>query len=92
MRLSDLLGAMVVTESGWPLGHAIDVRAEERDDGVEITELLVGKAAFLERLLGGRAGHGSGRVGPHAGVPWEAVVDVEPARKIVVREGTEPSD
>ena len=92
MRLSDLLGAMVVTESGKSLGHVVDARAEERQNGVEVTELLVGRPAFLERLLGGRRGHGVGRVGPHAAVPWDAVVAVEPGKQVVVRDGTEPSE
>ena|ERR671932_761667 len=92
MRASDLIGSMVVTESGWPLGHVVDLRAEERGGGIEVTELLVGKGAFLERIFGGREGHGVGRTGPHAGIPWETVVDVETRRRVVVKEGTEPSD
>jgi sporulation protein YlmC with PRC-barrel domain len=92
VRLSDLLGATVITESGKPLGHVVDARGEEREDDVEVTELLVGRRAFLERLLGGRRGYGVGRVGPHAAVPWEAVVALEPGRHVVVRDGTEPTD
>ncbi len=90
-RLSELLGSTVVTESGWPLGRAVDARAEERDDGVRVTDLLVGKRAFLARLLGGREGHGPGKTARHARVPWDAVVALEPGR-IVVREGTKPSE
>jgi sporulation protein YlmC with PRC-barrel domain len=92
VRLSDLLGAMVITESGKPLGRVIDARAEEREEGVEVTELLVGRQAFLERLFGGRRGYGVGRVWPHAAVPWEAVVALEPGKQVVVRDGTEPTE
>jgi sporulation protein YlmC with PRC-barrel domain len=90
MRLSDLLGCMVIDESGRSLGHVIDARADERGNRVEVTELLVGRQAFVHRVFGGREGHGEGRTGPHDAVPWEAVVDVEPGRRVVVREGTEP--
>jgi sporulation protein YlmC with PRC-barrel domain len=90
MRLSDFLGATVVTELGWPVGHVIDVRTDERDDALEVTELLVGRQAFAERVLGGRRGHGPGRTAPHEGIAWESVVAVEPGRRVVVREGTEP--
>ena len=92
MRASDLIGTMVVTEAGWPIGHVVDLRAEDRDDAVEVTELLIGRGAFFHRVMGGRDRDPGGRTGPHAGVPWEAVVDVEPGQRVVVREGTEPSE
>jgi sporulation protein YlmC with PRC-barrel domain len=90
MRLSDLLGAMVVTEAGWPLGHVVDLRAEEHGNRVALTHLLVGRQAFAQRLFGTRSAEGGRATAPHEAVPWDAVVDVEPGRKVIVKEGTEP--
>jgi hypothetical protein len=91
MLLSELLGCEVVTESGESLRHVWEVRAERSGTELRLVGLLVGRFAFAERL-GLR--HWLGQPGetestrPHReGIPWEAVLRLEPGR-IVVKDGT----
>jgi sporulation protein YlmC with PRC-barrel domain len=91
MRLIDLLGCEVRTESGEELDRVWDVRAEETEGGLRLVGLLVGKRGFLERLglLSWRQmrTHGE-RTRPHAEVlPWDAVLRLEKGI-LIVRDGT----
>jgi sporulation protein YlmC with PRC-barrel domain len=88
MKLSDLLGARVHTESGERLGRVHDVRAELTSSSVRITGLVVGGFGVLERL-GLGAPESQYRVRGDDVVPWSAVVRAD-RRGIVVRDGTEP--
>lgn len=89
MRLSDLLGAAVTTESGDRLGSVHDVRADLRPRSVRITGLVVGRLGLLERL-GVGAPRAGVRVRTADAIPWSAVVSARPGA-VVVRDGTKPS-
>lgn len=84
MRLSDLLGREVRTESGQRLGHVHDVRAELSAHTLKVNGLVVGGAGLLERLgLGAR--DRSGRLRRHDFVPWRDVTRAD-RRGVVVRD------
>lgn len=90
MRLSELLGRSVVTESGRKLGHVHDVRAVRRGDRLVVVGVVVGGRGLLEHF---GLGIGAGRPGTKLRhtenvVPWAAVVRVA-SGKVVVRDGTE---
>jgi sporulation protein YlmC with PRC-barrel domain len=86
MRLSDLLGVSVTTESGERLGHVHDVRAELTSRSLKITGLLVGGLGILERF-GIGAPQSTARIRTKDVVPWEAVVRAD-RRGVVVRDRT----
>jgi sporulation protein YlmC with PRC-barrel domain len=91
MRLSELLGCEVVTESGDSLQHVWEVRAERSGGELRLVGLLVGRFAFAERLglrhwLGQPAELESTRP-DREGIPWDAVLRLEPGR-VVVKDGT----
>jgi sporulation protein YlmC with PRC-barrel domain len=86
VRLSDLLGLHVRTESGENLGRVHDVRAELTPRTVKVTGLVVGGIGFLERLGIGAVRHGS-RLRSHDVVPWRDVVRAD-RRGVVVRDRT----
>jgi sporulation protein YlmC with PRC-barrel domain len=83
MRLSDLLGLEVRTESGEKLGRVHDARAELTRQSLKVTGLVVGQAG----LLG--APRTRTRIRVHDSVPWSAVIRAD-RRGVVVRDGTEP--
>ena len=86
MRLSDLLGLSVHTESGERLGRVHDVRAELTSNEARVTGLVVGPLGVLERL-----GFGDPKsralVRSKDIVRWSAVVRAD-RRGVVVRDGT----
>jgi sporulation protein YlmC with PRC-barrel domain len=86
MRLSDLLGKLVRTESGETLGRVHDLRAEIASGSLSITGVVVGGFGVLERL-GIGAPESSARIRTKDVVSWEAVVRAD-RRGIVVRDGT----
>jgi sporulation protein YlmC with PRC-barrel domain len=93
MRLIDLLGAEVQTESGEGLERVFDVRAEEVEGGLKLVGLLVGPLGMLERLgllnWRGMREHGE-RTRPHQEViPWEDVLRIDEGI-LIVRDGTTP--
>ena len=88
MRLSEILGSEVRTESGDSLGHVYDVRGELGARSLRVTGLVVGRRGLLERL-GIGAPHRRERVRTHDAVPWSAVVRAD-KRGVVVRDGTSP--
>src|SRR2546429_9352863 len=79
IRASDLLGCELCTESGEPLGHVHDLRAERADDHWRLSGLRLGRRGISARLVG---------TGPDpilAGVVigWEAVSRLEVGSVIV---------
>ena len=88
MRLSDLLGAEIRTESGERLGRLRDLRAGLTSRSLKVNGLCVGGWGLLERLGVGSPESG-GRMHTHDFIPWSAVVSAN-RRSIVVRDGTEP--
>ena len=87
MRLSELLGLTVTTESGRRIGRVHDVRALLRPRSMRVDGLVVGTLGLVERLGIGapRTRH---RVRGHHVVPWSAVVRFDRSG-IVVRDATE---
>jgi sporulation protein YlmC with PRC-barrel domain len=84
VRLSDLLGLHVRTESGDDLGRVHDVRAELTPRTVKITGLVVGRVGFLERLGIGAPRH-SARLRGKDVVPWRDIVRAD-RRGVIVRD------
>ena len=87
MRLSELLGRWVVSESGARLGRIHDVRGELVDGRLRITGLAAGDLGILERYgvgTHGSGGPGRAKVHGHAVIAWERVVRV--GAQVVVRD------
>ena len=85
MRLSDLLGLDVHTESGEHVGRVYDVRAELTPRTLKVKGLVVGRLGLLERLgLGSSRKHA--RLRSDDVVPWSDVVRAD-RRGVVVRKG-----
>jgi sporulation protein YlmC with PRC-barrel domain len=87
MRVSDLLNAQVLTESGEQLGRVRDLRAERTPRTLRVTGLVVGGLGLLERL-GIGAPESADHIRTHDVVPWSAVIRADRS-KIVVRDDTE---
>jgi sporulation protein YlmC with PRC-barrel domain len=88
MRLTELIGLSVQTESGERLGRVHDVRAELRPRSVPVVGLVVGGFGVLERL-GIGAPESATRIRTRDMIPWSAVVRAD-RRGIVVKDGTTP--
>jgi sporulation protein YlmC with PRC-barrel domain len=94
MRISELLGLQVETESGEELGHVHDVRVERDPRSASehagqrwhVKALVVGRRGLFERI--GLAG--ARRVEPvlqKDAVPWGAIVRIREGRVVVVPDG-----
>lgn len=84
MRLSELLGLDVHTESGDHIGRVYDVRGELTPRTLKVTGLVVGRAGMLERLgLGAR--RRSERLRTDDVIAWRDVLRAD-RRGIVVRD------
>ena len=84
MRLSELLGLGVRTESGDHVGRVFDVRAELTPRTLKVTGLVVGRMGLLERLgLGAHRHHE--RLRTDDVIAWRDVVRAD-RRGIVVRD------
>jgi sporulation protein YlmC with PRC-barrel domain len=79
IRLSELLGKEVVTESGWSLGHVFDVRVAFGSDSPSVVGLVIGAPGVVRRLYG-EARRRDVRTLSEAAIPWEAVQAVEDKR------------
>jgi sporulation protein YlmC with PRC-barrel domain len=88
MRLSNLLGLEVRTESGEGLGRVRDVRGELTRQSLKVTGLVVGQAGLLERL-GLGAPRSQMRIRAQDFVPWSTLMRLD-GRGVVVRDGTKP--
>jgi sporulation protein YlmC with PRC-barrel domain len=87
MRLGELLGREVVTESGERLGRLHDVQGELEEGRLRVTALVAGAPGILERFGVGARGKGGARRAKrhgHAAIAWERVVRVGP--EVVVRD------
>jgi len=87
MRLGELLGREVVTESGERLGRVHDVQGELEEGRLRMTALVAGAPGILERFGIGARGKGGARRAKrhgHAAIAWERVVRV--GRDVVVRD------
>jgi sporulation protein YlmC with PRC-barrel domain len=93
LRLTSLLGTPVVGESGEHLGRVHEVRAQlqgsHRHPGeLRVTGLLVGRAGWLQRLVGA-ARRRDGEPGPEDGLlDWSHIARLDDARIVVA----EPHD
>lgn len=76
MRVSDLLGLPVRTESGEELGTVHDLRAELGPRTLRVTGLVLGGVGLLERL-GIGAPRSTGRLRGGALVLWSDIVRVD---------------
>jgi sporulation protein YlmC with PRC-barrel domain len=88
VRLSDLLGLPVRTESGDGLGRVHDVRAELTPHTLKVTGLVVGGLGLLERLGLGAPASGA-RVRADDVIPWQNVLRAD-RRGVVVRDEARP--
>lgn len=86
MRMSELLGVPVRTESGESIGHVHDVRAELGARSLRVTGLVVGRLGVLERL-GLGAPRTPLRVRTRDVLPWSEVVRAD-RRGVIVRSRT----
>jgi len=86
VRLSELLGLRVRTQSGARLGRVHDVRGELTPRTLTVTGLLVGQLGLLERL-GIGAPTSTARLRGHDVIAWKDVVRAD-RRGVVVRDGT----
>jgi sporulation protein YlmC with PRC-barrel domain len=84
LRLSELLGQPVTTESGEKLGHVHDLRGELTARSLWVTGLVVGGLGVLERL-GIGAPKTAARLRAKDVIEWAAVVRVD-RRGVVVRD------
>jgi sporulation protein YlmC with PRC-barrel domain len=79
IRLSELLGKEVVTESGWSLGHVFDVRVVLGGDAPRVVGLVIGAPGVVRRLYG-EARRRDVRTLTQGAIPWEAVQAIEDKR------------
>ena len=84
MKVSDLLGVTVRTESGERLGRVHDLRAERAGKTPRVTGICVGKLGLVERL-GIGAPTSAARLRTHDVIPWADVVRAD-RRGVVVRD------
>jgi hypothetical protein len=90
MRLSDIVGARVFTESGRKLGRVHEVRVTRRSPGSDdhtqlgwlVAGVVVGKRGLLERLGVRGAKRGDPTIGSDV-LPWDDIVSIEDGRAVV---------
>jgi sporulation protein YlmC with PRC-barrel domain len=75
IRLSEILGKEVVTESGWSLGSVFDVRVDIRGTEPTVSGLVVAAPGLRRRLIG-ESHRRNPRVLAEGAVPWKAVQEV----------------
>lgn len=73
IRASDLIGCVVLTESGERIGRVHDLRATAVGGGWQLDGLLVGRYGMLARMTGsGPDPTVRGNV-----IPWEAIIALD---------------
>ena len=88
MKVTDLLGLEVRTESGDGCGRVHDVRGELKPRSLRVTGLVVGKLGLLERF-GFGAPRSHNRLRSDDLIAWSDVVRVD-RRGVIVKDGAEP--
>jgi sporulation protein YlmC with PRC-barrel domain len=88
VRVSDLLGVRVRTESGERLGRVHDIRAELAGKKPKVTGLVVGRLGLVERL-GIGAPSSTARLRSRDVIAWTDVVRAD-RRGVIVRDGARP--
>ena len=86
IRVSNLIGCVVQTESGTRIGRVHDLRASAIDSGWQLDGLIVGRGGMLARMTGS---------GPEPLVrgdviPWHSVTGIEEGRITVRDSGHTP--
>ena len=90
IRLSELIGKEVVTESGWSIGYVFDIRVELGRGLPKVVGLVVGAPGLTQHLL--REAHRrSPTTRSQGAVPWEAVLAIE-SKVIRVRDVGSPEE
>jgi sporulation protein YlmC with PRC-barrel domain len=87
VKVADLLGLDVRTESGEGCGRVHDVRAELKPRSLQVTGLVVGKLGLLERF-GFGAPRSHNRLRSDDMIAWSDVVRAD-RRGVVVKDGAE---
>jgi sporulation protein YlmC with PRC-barrel domain len=90
IRLSELIGKEVVTESGWSLGYVFDIRVELGSGDPKVVGVVIGAPGLMQHLHG-EAQRRSPTTRSQGAVPWEAVLAIEP-KMIRVREVATPEE
>jgi hypothetical protein len=88
MRATDLMGCRVVTESGESRGRVYELRAADRDGGLQLIGLGVSTRGLLERF-GVAGARRSEPVLPGDAYAWDDVLRLEDGR-VVVRDTAQP--
>jgi sporulation protein YlmC with PRC-barrel domain len=88
VRVSDLIGVSVRTESGERLGRVHDLRAELTGKVPKVTGLCIGQLGLVERL-GIGAPTSAARLRTHDVIAWTDVVRAD-RRGVIVRDGAKP--
>lgn len=90
IRLSELVGKEVVTESGWSLGYVFDLRVELGRGDPKVVGLVVGTPGLMHHLHA-EMQRRNPTTRSQGAVPWEAVLAIEP-KIIRVREVATPEE
>jgi sporulation protein YlmC with PRC-barrel domain len=90
IRVSELIGKEVVTESGWSLGCVFDIRVEVGKGDPKVTGVVVGTPGLMQHLIS-EAHRRSPRTRSQGAVPWDAVLAIED-KMIRVRDVASPED
>jgi len=85
VKVSDLLGVRVRTESGESLGRVHDLRAELTGKSPKVTGICVGRLGLVERL-GIGAPTSMARLRSHDVIAWSDIVRAD-RRGVIVRDG-----
>lgn len=82
MRYHELVGCRVVTATGTPLGHVVDLSATACDERLVVDAMLVGPVSFLTRI--GLKRPVNSRMPSPRRIPWDAVIAI--GRTVTVRD------
>jgi len=82
MRLTDLLGAEIVTTSGAKLGRVLDVRVERHGDRYRVEGLVI-RGSGIRARLGLSRSRGPQRLRARDVIPWTAVKNCEGGHVLV---------
>ncbi len=75
IRYQEMIGKHAITADGQTIGRVVDLIAEQRDDALRVTGLLVGTAGLLQRV--GFKRNPLLRIAPARRIPWALVAAIE---------------